>query len=219
MILTLPYGTFHGHPADTFLEEVAREGFWDLGLKPYLDRIPSGSRVVDVGAHIGLYSGYLASRGCHVIAVEAHPLYLPLLQENLRPWQDQIQIVPMFAYSKMAWCQEHPEHAVPASNTWLPTTQLTASCVVAWPLDWILPRNQVDVLKIDAQGADLHVLLGAEQLIQRCHPTILLEYEARLTAQHGHQEADYRAWCRQHHYQEESINGGNAWWHWTGGNA
>ena len=221
MTLTLPYGTFEAPDSDTFAAEVQEEGFWDTDLQPYFDRVQPGRVVIDVGAHVGYYSGYLASRGVKVLAFEGHPVYVPLLQANMQAngWERRVTIAPWFCYSTAAFLDEDREHAVRASNTWLPVNTLDPGIPLprlALPLDAMTYYVTPSLLKIDAQGADLHVLLGAEQLIQRCHPPILIEYEAALATRHGHSADDYRAWRDTHGYEEPPINGWNAYWTWRG---
>lgn len=211
--LLLPYGTFHACPLDTFNAEVQATGFWDHDLRPFLDRIPAGATVIDVGAHIGLYTGYLASRGVHVHAVEAHPFYLPLLQANVaaNAWGHLVTIHPVFLYSTLCRLWERREHETPASNTWLPARE---GALCGFLDDIGLPLPRVAAVKVDAQGADLHVLLGGEALIERDHPMILIEYEEKLAALHGHSPTQYAAWRDGHGYRQEDINGWNACWVW-----
>lgn len=52
---------------------------------------------------------------------------------------------------------------------------------------------RVDLIKVDTQGADLRVLLGAQDTIRRCRPVILFEWERDLSMQHGSSWDDYKA--------------------------
>lgn len=219
MILTLPYGTFERADSDLpFRDDVQSTGFWDQDLQPYLDRVQPGELVIDVGAHIGLYTGYWASRGCAVIAFEAHPVFLPLLAHNMvhNTWFPRVSVLPFYLYSTPCWLQEHQEHPTEASNTWLPAAVPQGRVVQALTLDGCDLPGTPALIKIDAQGADLHVLLGAERLIQRCHPNILIEYEERLAKQHGHTAADYEKWITEHRYKKTEISGWNAYLEWEG---
>jgi FkbM family methyltransferase len=226
MTITLPYGTFHVRPGDSLNDSTAQAGFWDGDLQPFFDRVPEGSLTIDVGAHVGFYSVYLAKvRGCAVIAHEGHPVYLPLLRENVVGLP--VRVDPRFAYSRACRLREQLDHETRASNTWLPAA-LGVSGVPAVTLDaqylHVLEEaarrlggvaQSIGLLKVDAQGADLHVLLGAEQIIARWHPPILLEYEAGLAAQHGHTAEDYDRWIAEHGYRKTAINGWNAYLEWA----
>lgn len=45
-------------------------------------------------------------------------------------------------------------------------------------LDDIIPQDiKIDLIKIDTEGAEYHVLLGAEKIISRCKPIIIFEFE------------------------------------------
>jgi len=64
----------------------------------WIDRIPRGSVVWDVGANVGLYSCYAAkARGCRVVSFEPSVFNLELLARNifLNGLSDQITIVPL----------------------------------------------------------------------------------------------------------------------------
>lgn len=217
MKLELFYGTFDLPDSDEeAFASAAGEGFWDSVLKPYLDLEP-GSVVIDVGAHVGLYTVYWAWRSCFVHAFESHPSYVPYLHQNVyaNGWRDKVCFWRFFCYSRATGMEEREDYRTRASNTWLPTK--LPGMQTAIPLDQIaatVPR--LDMLKVDAQGADLHVLLGAEQMITTHHPKILIEYEDTLAKLHGHTAVDYRRWIVDHNYEEHSINGGNALLTWRG---
>jgi FkbM family methyltransferase len=53
--------------------------------------------------------------------------------------------------------------------------------------------ENVALIKVDTQGADLPVLRGAEGTIRRCRPTVLFEWERDLSFQHGAVLDDYQA--------------------------
>jgi FkbM family methyltransferase len=61
-----------------------------------------------------------------------------------------------------------------------------------------LPR--LDFVKIDVEGAELHVLRGGEQVIEAWRPTLLVEIEARHAARYQHTPADVVDWLVQRGY-------------------
>ena len=56
-----------------------------------------------------------------------------------------------------------------------------------------LALEDAALIKVDTQGADLRVLLGAEGTIRRCRPVVLFEWERDLGLQHGAVLDDYHA--------------------------
>ena len=50
----------------------------------WIEGFSSGDTLLDVGANIGVFSLYAASRGCEVVAVEPDALNFALLNENIR---------------------------------------------------------------------------------------------------------------------------------------
>jgi len=64
----------------------------------WIDKIPSGSVIWDIGANVGLYSCYAAKkRGCRVFSFEPSIFNLELLARNIfnNQLQDLITIVPL----------------------------------------------------------------------------------------------------------------------------
>lgn len=214
MKLTLPYGTFEGVESDSLNTQTLAEGFWDSELRPYLDLVKPGEHVVDAGAHIGLYTVYWAKKGINVTAFEAHPVYYPLLATNIHNNQVRRRVNHWrtFLYSRPTCLREVKEHETAASNTWMPSDWMEPQSRYAMRLDQVRNLPTVHLLKVDAQGADLHVVLGAEEIIARDRPRILIEFEERLAALHGHGAEDYHRWAAEHGYREVPINGWNCLW-------
>ena len=54
---------------------------------------------------------------------------------------------------------------------------INSTTVPTFRVDDLIPRNKnVDFVKIDVEGAEYNALLGASELIKRCHPTIVSEF-------------------------------------------
>jgi FkbM family methyltransferase len=62
------------------------------------------------------------------------------------------------------------------------------------------------LLKVDAQGSDLHILQGARATIARCRPAIVAECERELTRAHHHTIDDYRAFFAQVDYDVKVLD-------------
>jgi hypothetical protein len=60
--------------------------------------------------------------------------------------------------------------------------------------------DRVDFVKIDVEGAELHVLEGGREVIEAHRPTMLIEIEARHTARYGHSPEDVSRWLLKRGY-------------------
>ncbi len=173
----------------SFLDELAtREKFW---------RIQPGDVVLDVGGDFGSYSlSALAQGAAHVYswsppfkvpdrAVEADVMRR---SAGLNGWgPDRLTIFTTGLWSANGFLAAFDG---PRMAQWFQTPEQAAECIAGQPghcatfpvgqLDLMhLPR--VDMLKIDAEGAELHILHGAEATIRRCMPRgILLENHTHL---------------------------------------
>jgi hypothetical protein len=52
--------------------------------------------------------------------------------------------------------------------------------VEVWPLDEIIetfPGTRIDLIKIDVEGYELHVLRGSLQTLKRCRPVLFIELD------------------------------------------
>jgi FkbM family methyltransferase len=70
--------------------------------------------------------------------------------------------------------------------------------------------DRVDFIKIDVEGAELHVLQGGEKIIEAHHPAMLIEIEARHTARYAHSPEDVAGWLLQRGYTMRTWKDG---WH------
>ncbi len=143
-------------------------------LRLYLSR---EDQVIDVGANIGNHSIYFAAPcGCRVIAFEPNPAAYQLLQLNIKYNGLLSRIEPH--------CIALGAHAgrgeIDASKS---VHNLGAAAVKQMPegtvqierLDDALPLAHPSLIKIDVEGMELEILLGAERTIERARPVICIE--------------------------------------------
>lgn len=144
-------------------------------LAHLMQREPAGT-VVDVGANIGNHTVFFAKRGHQVIAVEANPVALYYLEMNIKPVEDRVAIWPVAAGAGPGRGRIAPD----------PTGQLGQAKFEFEPngnvtvvvLDSI--EDQVSLLKIDVEGGEPSVIMGALGLIRRSRPIIVAEcWDAR----------------------------------------
>jgi FkbM family methyltransferase len=138
--------------------------------------VRDGDTAIDVGANVGHYTWRLANllgpRG-RVIAFEPIPETFATLTGNLCGKRN-VTLLNMAASEShgrvaMNLPIEDPENYYRAS-----ISEKGEYSVLTMPLD-ALALESCALLKIDAEGHDLQVLLGAKKLIDRCRPIIIVE--------------------------------------------
>lgn len=145
-------------------------------LEPWVPR--SGRVFVDVGANMGTWTHWLAPHFQHGYAIEPDPDALAVLQTDLPAnvtvqaygaW-DTNATVTFFRYAETVHTSAHFDDE--GINTGPRTGAIALSCRA---LDTLEIAGPVDFLKCDTEGAEIQVLLGAEQLIRRDRPWLLIE--------------------------------------------
>jgi len=145
--------------------------------------LPGGGVMLDVGAHVGHYTVRLAGKAEHIFAVEANPETAKTLRKNLA--LNDIENVTVFDFA--AWDGEDrlrlddPMHQVSGGSTrTLPTPEGMVAKQGTWVdahrLDEVMPWvSRIDLVKMDVEGADLHVLRGMKGLLDIHKPDLLVE--------------------------------------------
>jgi FkbM family methyltransferase len=142
--------------------------------------------VVDVGANLGVYT-LLAARAVgdagRVVAIEPNPPMFGLLTRNvLENGMRNVDLVCKAVGSEAGEMSLYrvPGHPALAS---LSSTNARASTdripVEMETLDALLAAleiGHVDLMKVDTQGAELEVLEGAREMIERDRPLLFVEY-------------------------------------------
>lgn len=162
-----------------------------------------GVTVLDVGAHHGAFSIWLAQAGAwRVIAVEPVPATMQRLKANLDLNQascaDVVIPIQVAAYGEADLLYIPP--ALDSGNTGGTTLTPQRGDQVAsgpgWaeavPLDkyqWLFGR-QVSLIKVDAQGCDGQAIKGLDATLRRDHPAVVFEWEEQLAKAHGLRLAD-----------------------------
>jgi len=138
----------------------------------------SGARVVyDIGANVGYYS-VLASRvlGCpgQVVAFEPDPQNIAFLRRHLEMNAiENIRVVEAAVSDRCGEAMFQQE----ASRYMGALRQSGALLVRTLSVDDLVSSGKFpspDVIKIDVEGAEQQVLLGAKQTLRSCHPLLFL---------------------------------------------
>ena len=159
-------------------------GTWEPKLiQVVTDIVKEGMTVIDIGAHIGYYSLYFAKcvgPSGHIFSFEPVPENLALLRKNVR--LNQVSWVQTFSDALYS-CTKNISFAVPDESANSGEGSLVQHrpgrriLVHAVALDSFCCSAGIrpDVVKMDVEGAELEVLLGARDTIERCSPKLLIE--------------------------------------------
>lgn len=153
--------------------------------------LPENGVFVDVGAHVGAFTVRLASEASKVFAVEAAPDTCTDLLLNL----EMNDIHNVTVLNLAAWDRETAVFITPtATGEMRERRQADGSTrlaqyppvgevveIRALPLDLMLADvPHIDLIKIDVEGAEAHVLWGAALILKELRPRIILEMHDRL---------------------------------------
>jgi FkbM family methyltransferase len=164
-----------------------------------VNSLPSGASVIDAGANVGYYAciaaDALKGKGGRVFAFEPHPVVFSYLQRNRaanaldnlllvqKALADQTGDMPLFANENYPVSSLKP----------LLRSQSPLYIVQVVTLDDFMsqyPEDKVEFLKIDTEGAELLVLRGASNVIDRHRPVIMYEESESSFAPFGYQATD-----------------------------
>jgi FkbM family methyltransferase len=202
-------------PIDWLDRTILTTGVWEpntwLGLA---EHIPKNGVFVDVGAHIGYYSlkaASLVGSGGRVLAIEPNPETLRRLRANIRESGASEVVVEPVACSDSDGMLEFfaaNEQNVGASS--LSRANASQAGPVAHSyrvrtrrLDDIVRESggsRVDVIKIDVEGAELLVLKGAGDTLDRFHPVVAVELSEVQLKNMGSSSAQVLEFLRSHGY-------------------
>lgn len=168
---------------------VRRTGWWEPHVMEGIVRqLPPGGTFVDVGANIGIHSvlGALRVGGeGHVLALEASPLTHSVLAQNLA----STGCPGAVAVNVGAWSRPGPmrfrhlttivggSHITVTGNESPGEAQtFTVLCAPLDLLTSLTGLERVDLIKIDVEGSEYHVLEGARETLQRDRPALIVEF-------------------------------------------
>lgn len=144
-------------------------------LSDMRQRIAPGELVLDVGAHIGNHTVYLAKVAqAQVISFEPNPELYNVILQNI----DRNQLAAHVSARKIGLGRSHGRAHFSSTIPDNPGAQslvVTDGDIEVKPLDAITLRQPVRIIKIDVEGMELDVLEGGSQLIQRDRPLLYVE--------------------------------------------
>jgi FkbM family methyltransferase len=136
-----------------------------------------GDVVVDVGANIGNHTLFLAAvAGCRVVAYEPNPELVAGLRDSIEAngLQEQVTLRDVGVHSRRARgvLADLDPGNLGAQSVAVAETSGDFGVVA---LDEESFPGRVAAIKVDVEGAELEVLRGARNLIERDHPRLFVE--------------------------------------------
>lgn len=168
------------HPA----YQQMREGTFEVEETKIISRLLSQASVfVDVGANLGYYTCLAAQHGKHVVSFEPQRQNLACLMQNLETngYQDVVEIFPLALSEKPGILTLYGASGPSASlvKGWAGYSDRHRQQIPVSSLDLVLGNRFDDdrlFIKIDVEGAEYGVLLGAQAMLdRRIKPIWLLE--------------------------------------------
>ena len=181
----------------------------------FLDRIQPDWHCVDVGAHIGVFTALMSRLGASVTAFEPHPqnrthLLRTIRENELRNVKVKKQCVSNESgLMRLSWNADNDGgHAIYDVRAMPSNTKSRAnpksSLVESVKLDDVL-EGPIHCIKIDVEGAEFHVLQGAERILRKHKPVVVAEVNAPGLRLMGTCENDWRTWMRGLGYKEFAL--------------
>lgn len=144
--------------------------------------VTPNSMVWDIGANVGLFTFASAGAGAKVLAVEADPWMVRLLQRSARANSGgRVDVLCAAVSASFGLATLHIASRSRATNylDGFGTTQTGGDrellIVPTIPLDTLLKHSTPHLVKVDVEGAELLVLRGAERLLSEVRPIIACE--------------------------------------------
>jgi FkbM family methyltransferase len=175
------------HASDRgFAAHVMLDGFWEFWLTQFFARtLKPGMRVMDVGANYGYYTLLFAdivTDSGHVLAVEPNPAAAELLRQSvfLNGFANMVDVVELGlgavaeGTAMLVIPDGEPKNAHISDHVTGPTCTVATGSVDRLTAQF----GPVDLIKIDAEGAEADIIQGMDQLLHTRPPALVLEFNA-----------------------------------------
>lgn len=156
-------------------------------LDAICSHVAPGDTVCDIGANKGAFTFWLARwcRNGRVVAFEPQANVAARLARDCRSFHfSNVTVEPAGVYSSSGVQQlsvsvgHAPGAALRSAGSASDTATSVPVRVVSLD-DYFPPGEKISLLKIDVEGAELHVFRGAERILREFHPFLVFEREGR----------------------------------------
>lgn len=194
MLVKPAFGGYLILPSDEMnsMPELVTTGIYEAPLTKYLIKtVKPGQIAFDVGGNVGYFTvllSHLVGPSGQVVVYEPNPRLQPFIRENLAVnHQRRTVLIPKAVYSEAKTLTFHiAEHETGFSSIYKrdDIADWDVTQVEAEPLDrHINAVKQIDLVKIDIEGAEYHAFLGMQNLLQQGKiRTVIFEWN-RVTCQ------------------------------------
>jgi len=198
---------------------------WDTVILPWLkensdwepavaealrENATPGDVVLDVGAHVGIFTlalSKLVGPEGRVVAVEADPVNARFLRRNvMRSHCDNVIVLDVAAADRtgVVKLSRSIEENTGDSRTYEVATAGEVLEVPALALDDVL-SGPLHLVKIDLQGTDHVAMRGMSRIIRECRPTIVTEYWPDAIRAYGDDPVKVLSWFRELGYSWTAL--------------
>ncbi len=133
---------------------------------------------IDVGAHGGLFAISAALMGNYSIAIEAKPELVERIKANAQQNRAEVTVMPVAAASFDGKATLHMNGCALscASSLLHRADKHNRSIMVdAMRLDTVKVKGRVGIIKIDVEGTEADVIHGAQAILEKYRPVLLIE--------------------------------------------
>lgn len=178
---------------DSVGAEIVERGYYELPVVRLVEElVKPGMVFIDAGAHVGQYTLLAADLGANVHSFEPDPRTFELLLYNVRIndlTNVRLNQCALAETCKSATLQVGSADNIGSASLTGPFGSRTSFSVQCCSLDSYLTEQsvgEVHLVKIDVEGAELHVLQGARGILSRePKPEIIIEFGEENQARFG----------------------------------
>lgn len=159
-----------------------QENFFDPVLEKWVEWTSSEGTYIDVGAHTGLFTiaALVSNKRNQLVSIEPFELNYNRIISNLRLNNFNNKNAALF---KVAISNKNKNVKFKVTTAWsflskggkISNEGIDVSAIALDSLNFTDPQIIIKGIKIDTEGEDLQVLKGAENLIQKFKPKLIIE--------------------------------------------
>ncbi len=173
----------HGYASDGFFGDIENHIANNPGLIEQVCKLQPGSVFLDVGANIGGTALIASSTNSRIIGIEASPRNAYLFEQTMRANGVEAELFHCAAGQGPGEIRFNESEYGAGSHI----DEAGTIVVQVRSIDSIVAElglERVDLIKIDVEGYELEVLLGALDTLTRFRPTVIMEFNAFAITMH-----------------------------------